>query len=73
MEFKLIYPRWPKLNRQTEFHLLLQYAWDTFYRDEPQEIKMFNLFQRVTRKEVADGTFRPRDRALAKRAFGRNV
>ena len=50
---------------------LLQYAWDTFYRDESQPIKMFKLFQRVVRKEMADNTFRPRDRARAKAVFGR--
>ena len=52
---------------------LLQYAWDTFYRDEPQEIKMYNLFQKVIIKEMADRSFRPRDRKLARRAFGRNI
>ncbi len=50
---------------------LLDYAWRTFYRDEPQEIKMSRLFQHVIRKEMADNTYRPRDRSLASRAFGR--
>ena len=52
---------------------LLDYAWATFYQDEPQEIKMFKLFQQVVRKEKADRSHRPRDRALAGRAFGRTV
>jgi radical SAM superfamily enzyme YgiQ (UPF0313 family) len=52
---------------------LLDYAWDAFYRDEPQEIKMFKLFQRVIRKEMADNTFRPRNRVLASQAFGRDL
>lgn len=52
---------------------LLQYAWDTFYADESQEIKMFNLFQKVVRKEIADNTFRPRNRALGKKAFGKTI
>ncbi len=63
----------PKLMSSEKLQELLDYAWDTFYRDEPQEIKMFNLFQRVIRKEVADQTFRPRNRALSRRTFGRVV
>ena len=50
---------------------LLDYAWSTFYRDESQNVKMAKLFQQVVRKEMADDTFRPRDRALARQAFGR--
>jgi radical SAM superfamily enzyme YgiQ (UPF0313 family) len=64
---------YPKQMSPDKLQELLQYAWDAFYRDEPQEIKMFKLFQRVVRKEMADNTFRPRDRALASRAFGRDL
>ncbi|MEW6670931.1 MAG: radical SAM protein [Thermodesulfobacteriota bacterium] len=64
------YPRHMSPDRLQE---LLQHAWDTFYRDEPQEIKMFKLFQRVIRKEMADNTFRPRNRSRASRAFGRDL
>jgi len=64
---------YPKHMSPERLQQLLQYAWDAFYRDEPQEIKMYNLFQRVVRKEMADNTFRPRDRSLARRAFGRNL
>lgn len=52
---------------------LLDFAWDTFYRDESQEIKMSKLFQRVVVKEMADNTFRPRRRDLRGRAFGRDT
>ena len=52
---------------------LLYDAWDTFYQVEPQEMKMFNLFQRVIRKEMADQSYRPRNRVLASRAFGKDV
>ncbi|RJQ85396.1 MAG: radical SAM protein [Desulfobacteraceae bacterium] len=52
---------------------LLAYAWDTFYADEPQELKMTKLFARVIRKEMDDGTFRPRRRELRGKAFGRAV
>jgi len=52
---------------------LLAYAWDTFYQDEPQEMKMSKLFAQVIRKEMADNTFRPRKRELRDRAFGKPV
>ncbi len=52
---------------------LLTHAWDAFYRTESQGMKMSTLFQQAMRKEKADGTYRPRDRALAQRAFGRPV
>jgi radical SAM superfamily enzyme YgiQ (UPF0313 family) len=52
---------------------LLDYAWETFYQDESQEIKMFKLFRQVIDKEKADQSHRPRNRALAGKAFGRSV
>jgi radical SAM superfamily enzyme YgiQ (UPF0313 family) len=64
---------YPKHMSPERLQQLLEYAWDAFYRDEPQEIKMFKLFQQVVRKEAADRTLRPRDRTLARRAFGRNL
>lgn len=67
---KVVY--YPKQMSPDRLQELLQYAWDSFYHDEPQEIKMFKLFQRVIRKEMADNTFRPRDRKLASQAFGRS-
>jgi len=68
---KVVYhPRHMSAERLQE---LLYYAWDTFYEGEPQEMKMFNLFQRVIRKEMADNTYRPRNRALASQAFGRDL
>jgi hypothetical protein len=42
---------------------LYVYAWETFYRDEPQNYKMFKLFKRVVEREKEDGTFRPRRRS----------
>jgi radical SAM superfamily enzyme YgiQ (UPF0313 family) len=50
---------------------LLTYAWETFYREESQNYKMFKLFKQVVESEKADGTFRPRRRELAARRFGR--
>ncbi len=52
---------------------LFQYAWETFYQDESQEFKMFKLLHKVALDEKAAGTYRPRQRHLASRAFGRPV
>jgi radical SAM superfamily enzyme YgiQ (UPF0313 family) len=63
----------PKQMSAAKLQEMLHYAWDTFYQDEPQELKMSKLFQRVIQKEMANNTFRPRNRALASRAFGRKA
>ncbi len=49
---------------------LYEGAWDRFYREESQGIKMYKLFKKVIEKEKADQTFRPRKRELAFRRFG---
>jgi radical SAM superfamily enzyme YgiQ (UPF0313 family) len=61
----------PKHMTPEKLQELLDYAWDTFYHEEPQRMKMFKLIQEVVRREHADGTYRPRDRRLAGQAFGR--
>jgi len=63
----------PKNMSPEKLRELLDFAWNTFYQDEPQKIKMVKLFQQVVQKEMADNSFRPRDRKLATRAFGRAV
>ena len=68
---KVVYQ--PKHMSPQRLQELLDYAWETFYRDESQEIKMFKLFQQVIHKEKADQSHRPRDRELAGRAFGKTV
>jgi hypothetical protein len=52
---------------------LYDYAWATFYGDETQESKMMRLFTRVVMREMEDGTYRPRNRQLANRSFGKEV
>lgn len=52
---------------------LYDYAWKTFYKDETQEEKMFKLFAQVMLREMEDGTYRPRDRKLANKTFGKEV
>jgi radical SAM superfamily enzyme YgiQ (UPF0313 family) len=50
---------------------LYHYAWDTFYKDEPQTHKMYKLMQTVVKREMLDGTFVPRRGELARTRFGR--
>ena len=63
----------PKQMSPERLQELLDYAWNTFYHDEPQEVKMFKLFKQVVEKEMADNTFVPRDRNMAGRAFGKKT
>jgi len=64
------YPRHMTPERLTE---LYNYAWDTFYKDEPQTQKMFNLLSTVMQREIDDGTFTPRRRDLYDQSFGKKV
>lgn len=52
---------------------LYDYAWEAFYKDESQEQKMFKLFSQVMLREMEDGTYRPRNRDLATKSFGKDV
>jgi radical SAM superfamily enzyme YgiQ (UPF0313 family) len=48
-------------------------AWRRFYADESQESKMMRLFAKVMMREMDDGTWRPRNRALMNKSFGKDV
>jgi radical SAM superfamily enzyme YgiQ (UPF0313 family) len=63
----------PKNMSPERLQELLDYAWNTFYQDEPQSIKMAKLFKQVVKKEMADNTFKPRNRDLSGQSFGRAV
>jgi len=63
----------PKHMSPEKLQELYQYAWDTFYKDESQEQKMFNLFAKVLLREMEDGTFVPRKRELINKSFGKDV
>lgn len=63
----------PKHTTPEGLEKMYQYAWDTFYKDESQEEKMLKLFTNVMLRELEDGTFRPRNRALANKSFGKDV
>jgi len=63
----------PKHMSAERLQELYQYAWDTFYKDETQEEKMFKLLKKVVTREIEDGTFRKRRQDLSKTSFGKNV
>lgn len=63
----------PKHMTPERLQEMYQYAWDTFYKDETQEEKMFKLLKQVVSREVEDGTFRKRRQDLSKTSFGKNV
>ncbi|MFP4348821.1 MAG: B12-binding domain-containing radical SAM protein [Desulfococcaceae bacterium] len=68
---KVVYQ--PKHMSPERLQELFQYAWDTFYAEESQMIRMYKLYQKVIQREKEDGTFRPRQRQMASQAFGRAV
>jgi len=47
----------PKNMTTTELQDMFYYAWDTFYAEESQELKMGRLFQKVVMREIEDGTY----------------
>lgn len=63
----------PKQMSAQRLQELLAYAWDTFYQDESQEMKMSKLFAQVIRKEMEHGTHQPRRRDLRQQAFGKPI
>lgn len=63
----------PKNMSPERLQELYEYAWKAFYQDETQEEKMFKLFTNVMLREMEDGTYRPRDRKLANKSFGKAV
>ncbi len=62
----------PKQMSARRLQELLDYAWNTFYREEPQELKMFKIFKRVVQKEMANNTYRKRERRRSGVKFGRD-
>lgn len=63
----------PKHMKAQRLQELYEYAWKTFYSDETQEEKMFHLLYSVTSREMDDGTYRPRNRRLIHRSFGKDT
>ena len=63
----------PKNMSAERLQYLYDYAWETFYKDETQESKMFRLFCNVALREMNEGTYRPRNRELVNKSFGKEV
>ncbi len=61
----------PKNISPDKLYELYEYAWDTFYKDEPQTYKMFNLFKKAVVKEMANKTFYQRKKEQANIKFGK--
>ena len=60
----------PKRMSPQKLQELYHYAWDTFYAESGYQLKMANLFLKVVKKEIADGTYRrynPRKRRAFKK------
>ncbi|MDR1847150.1 MAG: radical SAM protein [Bacteroidales bacterium] len=63
----------PKNMTADKLQSLYEYAWNTFYESETQEAKMFGLFCKVALREMNEGTYRPRNRELVKKSFGKEI
>jgi radical SAM superfamily enzyme YgiQ (UPF0313 family) len=46
----------PKRMSVSRLQEMYYYAWDTFYKERPQELRMGDMFLRVMQREAADGT-----------------
>ncbi len=68
---KVVYQ--PKLMNPERLQELYYFAWERFYRDEPQQVKMYKLIKKVAEREMALGTYRPRRRDLIRKAFGESL
>ena len=62
----------PKHMSPERLQQLYDEAWKTFYREKSQSYRMFELFERVIDKEMADGSFRRQPRTRTNRKFGRS-
>jgi len=66
----VFYPKHMSPERLQELYF---YAWEAFYQEESQSVKMFKLMMDVVRREKADNTYRPRRRDLISHAFGKKI
>ena len=63
----------PKHLTATRLQELYTYSWETFYKEESQEEKMFKLFYSLAEREMEDGTYRTRNKRLIHKSFGRDI
>ena len=57
----------PKHMTPDKLQEMYHYAWDTFYNQMPQQLRMANLFYKVLKREMEDGSNRPIDLAVDRR------
>ncbi len=50
----------PKKMTPDTLQEMYHYAWENFYREPPQSLRMSRLFSEVVKKEMADGSYVPR-------------
>lgn len=62
----------PKQMSPERLQQLYDEAWKIFYREKSQSYRMFELFERVIDKEMADGSFQRQQRTRANRKFGQS-
>jgi radical SAM superfamily enzyme YgiQ (UPF0313 family) len=61
----------PKYLTPEKLEELFNWAWDTFYQDGGHQTKMGELFFKVIKREILDGTYRrynPREKRFIKKA-----
>lgn len=63
----------PKHMSPERLQELYTYAWDSFYKNESQEQKMFKMMMKVVESEIKDGTYRKPRKDLMKSSFGKVV
>ncbi|MCL2072871.1 MAG: hypothetical protein FWH18_03040 [Marinilabiliaceae bacterium] len=63
----------PKNMSPQRLQELYHFAWETFYKNESQEEKMFKLLATAMLREMEKGTFIPRKRELVNKSFGKKV
>ena len=57
----------PRHMTPDELQQMYEYAWENFYKDMSQSLRMARLFQSVVRKEMDDGTYRSAPRLTSRR------
>lgn len=63
----------PKRMTPEKLQEMYYYAWETFYKESSQELRMGELFRGVMKREMDDGTFQSRRANVAAEGKRRKV
>ncbi len=63
----------PKHMTPERLQELYEFAWKEFYKDEPQQVKMYRLLRKAVEREKKLGTYQARRRDLINQSFGQQV